>query len=99
MSAPLVLTFSHRYKFEASPPPNDPSAFVYWDGGVLEVSTDGGTSWTDVADYVDPGYVGALGDLADNPLANREAYADESPDWPAMQKVVLDFGSAFAGAA
>ncbi len=97
-SAPLVLTFSHRYKFEASPPPNDPSAFVYWDGGVLEVSTDGGTSWTDVADYVDPGYVGTLGDLADNPLANREAYADESPDWPAMQKVVLDFGSAFAGA-
>ena len=34
LDASFVVTFSHRYSFEADT--------IYWDGGVIELSTDGG---------------------------------------------------------
>ena len=35
------FTFSHRYSFEYS-------GTSYYDGGVIEISTDNGTTWADV---------------------------------------------------
>ncbi|MBL9022850.1 MAG: M36 family metallopeptidase [Myxococcales bacterium] len=93
-SEAFVLSFSHRYKFEAS---ESNGTFVTWDGSVIEYSVDGGSSWDDVSTLVDPGYTGTIGDLAENPLSNREGYVAESPGWPDMQPVTLDFGSQLAG--
>jgi hypothetical protein len=84
----LVVTFQHRYQFEQS-------QNVNWDGGVIEVSKDGGQNWDDVVSYVDPGYDGTLGDpqnQATNVLKGRQGYAGQSASWPALEAVSLDFG-------
>jgi len=87
---PFVLRFDHRFDFEA----NDDTL---WDGGVIELSTDGGTTWRDVAEFVDPGYTGPLTDRASNPLSDRSAYSRNNPSFPASDPVRLDFGTMFAG--
>ena len=45
-SAASVLSFRNNYSTEYDPPP----AEVFWDGFVLDVSTDGGTTW-DITDH------------------------------------------------
>jgi MYXO-CTERM domain-containing protein len=93
----LVLSFSHRHEFEASPlDPNDPNSLEFWDGAVVEVREDGG-SWEDVSTYGDPGYGGVIGSLADNPLSGRDGYVANNPSWPAMDGVSVSLGAAFAG--
>ncbi|MEJ7733358.1 MAG: M36 family metallopeptidase [Polyangiaceae bacterium] len=94
----LVLAFSHRHSFEVSPEdPSDPtSPLIFWDGAVVEISTDG-DQWIDVADLGDPGYGGAIGDLADNPLADRQAYVAQNAGWPGSDAVQIDLGSSLAG--
>jgi hypothetical protein len=90
---PLVLRFSHRHQFEA-----DQSAF--WDGGVIEISTDGGAGWTDVATYADPGYGGTIGDpqnQAVNVLKDRSGYVGQNDSWPEEDTVEIDLGTALAG--
>ena len=88
---PFVFKFAHAYSLEG----DDVTLF---DGGVIEASTDGGATWTDVADLgVDPGYTGALFDASGNPLSGRLAYSATSPGFPARLPVVLDFGTQFAG--
>ena len=83
---PLVLSFSHRYRFEET-----------WDGGVIEYTTDGGTTWTDVSDLgVDLGYDQVL-NSGDNPIAGRQAYTGQSASWPRRQDVSLDLGTSLAG--
>jgi MYXO-CTERM domain-containing protein len=92
-SEPLVISFSHRHQFEAS-------QGVYWDGGVVEVSVDNGQSWTDVSDFVDPGYGEIIGDPDDgakNVLKDRSGFVAQNASWPEPDAVTLDFGSAFAG--
>ncbi|MFH2009669.1 MAG: M36 family metallopeptidase [bacterium] len=84
------ITFVHRYSFEYS-------NSTYWDGGVIEISANGGDSWFDVNLDVDPGYDGQLTDQSGNPLSNRWAYANESPSWPGTDTVTLDFGTTYAG--
>lgn len=91
-SDPLVLSFVHRYELEAEPG-------TFWDGGVIELSTDGGASWEDVSTYVTTGYDGTLTDRADNPLSFREAYSGQNPSHPDADAVRLDFDTALAGEA
>jgi hypothetical protein len=72
---PLTLQFWHKRDME----PNSPGCF---DGGILEVSTDSGASWTQVSDadlLTDP-YNGPVSDAYDNPLANLDAWCDVQ-DW------------------
>ncbi len=88
---PFVLTFSHAYSLEG-----DPSAL--FDGGVVELSLNGGATWSDVTEFgVDPGYTGALFVGSGNPLAGRQAYSGISPGFPTRNQVSLDFGTIFAG--
>lgn len=86
----FTMAFDHRFKFEVDDTTN-------WDGSVIEVSTDDGASWADLADYADLGYGGPIGNAAGNPLADRAAFVGVSPDYPAMQPFSVDFGMAFAG--
>jgi len=86
---PFVVRFDHRYSFEADT--------IFWDGAVIEFSTDGGNTWVDVATLVDPGYGGELTDLGGNPLALRPAFVAQSEGYPAFTRAELDFGTALTG--
>ena len=88
-SDPLVITFLHAYDFEFTDG-------TYWDGGLLELSTDGGQNWQDLSTWLDPGYDGAINNEV-NPIHMRPVFGGQSPDFPAPHKVTLDLGSTFAG--
>jgi len=68
------LHFRQAFDFEYNQ-----SGSSYYDGGVLEYSTDNGSTWTDAEDLIDSGqdYSGTIysGPYADNPLKGREAFA------------------------
>ncbi len=82
---PFVVSFRHRYSFESP----------VFDGGVIELSSDGGATWTDVGAAA--GYNGALGTASANPLGGRAAYVNQSTDYPAYSSRTLDLGLAYAG--
>ncbi|MBX3261401.1 MAG: M36 family metallopeptidase [Labilithrix sp.] len=73
------LTFKHRWSFKRSVRRN-----VDIDGGVVEISVDGGKTWEDVSTYGKIDYNTTLdaSDRTDNPLKGREAYGAESPGYP-----------------
>jgi MYXO-CTERM domain-containing protein len=96
---PFTVSFAHAYSFEASPPPDPmiPMPQEFFDGGVVEISTDGGMSWIDISIYTPtPGYSGEI--TADyNVLSGRGAFVGRNPSYPARDTVTLDFGDKFAG--
>jgi hypothetical protein len=86
----LVVTFDHKFSFEA-----DTKKPTWFDGGVIELTSDGGATWADVATLgVTPGYGGALD--TGNPLKGRQAFVGTNPSWPMRDTVTLDFGTAYA---
>jgi large repetitive protein len=85
------LRFVHRHSFEVDEEP------TFWDGGVIELSSDEGVTWQDVLDFADPGYAGPLSNEADNPLSDRPAFSGQNPSWPDTDTVDINFGAAFAG--
>ena len=63
---------------------------------MLEISTDGGSSWTDLGDHITAnGYNGTISSCCSNPLGDREAWVDDLTEWT---QVEVDL-SAFAGEA
>ncbi|MDB5201694.1 MAG: type sorting protein [Ferruginibacter sp.] len=63
---PAVLSFWHHYDTEDG-----------WDGGVVEMSTNGGANWTDLGAYMTQNkYNGALG--TGSALANRAAFTGQN---------------------
>jgi MYXO-CTERM domain-containing protein len=91
---PFVITFQHRFQFETGTSGGQP---VFFDGGIIEVSSDGGVTFRDVATLAKPGYTATLGGGATNPLVGRAAFAGTSPGYPALQPLTLDFGQTLAG--
>jgi hypothetical protein len=81
-SAAAVLSFRNYFNTEYDPPP----AEVFWDGGVLEVSSPNinGGDFTDVTDPAvggsipTGGYTGEISGIANNPLAGRMAWSGDS---------------------
>lgn len=70
-AAPPTMTFWHNWNTEDG-----------WDGGMVEISTNGGASWTDLgANMTENGYNGSLGSGSNNPLANRNAFTGNSNGW------------------
>ena len=89
----FTLTFDHRHQFEAS-------QGVNYDGGVLEISTNGGGSWADITQFGDPGYGGTIGDpqgQAQNVLKDRDGFVDQNSGWPGMDTVTVSMGKSLAG--
>ncbi|WP_343073381.1 myxosortase-dependent M36 family metallopeptidase [Pyxidicoccus fallax] len=86
---PLSLVFRHAYSFEFDPD-------GYYDGAVIEISEDGGQTWTDIGDSL---YNGELfeyeGNL--NPLAGHRAIVGATPGFPAFITSTLNLGTAYAG--
>ncbi|MEJ7702021.1 MAG: FG-GAP-like repeat-containing protein [Pyrinomonadaceae bacterium] len=65
-----TVTFRNKYDTEAG-----------WDGGVLEISINGGAFQDILAaggSFVEGGYNGTLGESSVNPLANRQAWTGNS---------------------
>lgn len=94
-SQPFVISFEHRYSFEFEI--DNTMMPVYYDGAVIEVSSDAGKTWQDLSMYVEPGYIGTITNVSGNPLATRKAYGGESAGWPARKKVSFDLGTKLAG--
>ncbi len=88
--ADLTIAFSHRFAFEFT----NNTAF---DGGLIEVSPDGGATWTDLAALMDPGYNGTITDQADNPLKTRRAFVHQNPSYPGFDHVSVALGRKLAG--
>ncbi|MEP7254523.1 MAG: M36 family metallopeptidase [Ferruginibacter sp.] len=66
-ASPLKLTFWGYINSESG-----------WDGGVVEISTNGGTNWSDLGTYITSGkYNGTLG-TSSNPLSGRSAFTGNS---------------------
>lgn len=65
------LQFYHQYRLENG-----------FDGGVVEISADGGDTWEDVGaeNFLENGYNLTLED-SDNPLSGRPAFSDASSDF------------------
>lgn len=86
------LRFFHRFDTEAG-----------FDGGVLEVSTDGGTTWFDILDtdgaaipanperFVVGGYNSTISDCCSSPLANRAAWSGATSGWEEVTLDLADF--------
>jgi hypothetical protein len=85
----LTLTLRHRHSFESD-------ADERYDGGVIQTSIDGGTSWTDVAAGAAPYGDAPLSACCRNPLAGRPAFVDQSPGYPAFVDQTVNLGTAFA---
>jgi hypothetical protein len=82
--APLAISFRHRFSFEATG----------WDGGVIELSSDGGATWTDIGTSA---YNGATNASTSSPLGkNHRAFVNRMVGWPEFTNVNLNLGTAFA---
>jgi hypothetical protein len=71
------LTFRHNFNLEASADPN-----IGFDGGVLEISTDGGNTFRDIlaagGSFVIGGYNRTIADDRGSPIAGRQAWSGNS---------------------
>jgi hypothetical protein len=87
LSSTSHLIFWHRFVFEDT-----------FDGGVLEVSTNGGGTWVDVGagSFISGGYNGTIDTGFASPIAGRQAWTGNSPSLPGMNLVEVDLGT-FAG--
>ena len=76
--APLSLTFRHNFNLEASG--EDPN--LGFDGGVLELSTDGGNPFQDIlaagGTFVMGGYNRTISSDRGSPIAGRRAWSGNS---------------------
>jgi uncharacterized protein (TIGR03382 family) len=96
-SEPFGFTFRHRHSFDAN-------VNLAFGGGIVEVSDNGGTSWTDVGTLsgaLSPAYNGAVAGNLDNPLApsttSRAAFVRRNAAWPGFSTVTVSLGSRYAG--
>ncbi len=72
VGAGSTLTFWHMYWFEGTS----------YDGSVLEISINGGTSWSDLgAAITSGGYNGTISTCCSNPLGGRQAWTGDLTTW------------------
>jgi hypothetical protein len=81
------FSFTHRWNFENN-----------FDGGILEISTDGGATWTQIpaANFTAVPYNSA-GLLAGAPgVGGKPAYTNKNVGWPAYVTSTVDLGVTYA---
>ena len=87
----FTMGYSHRFDFEYS-------TGTAFDGGVVEISTNGGATWTDAEMLgATPGYTQTITTTSGNPLGGRRAYGRRNAAYPARNTASLAFGNQFAG--
>ncbi|MCY1020158.1 myxosortase-dependent M36 family metallopeptidase [Pyxidicoccus sp. MSG2] len=80
------FTFQYRHVLEQD-----------YDGAVIELSEDGGLTWTDLGAFLSPSYTTLIQPEGGNPIENRMAYSGESEGYPAFIQGVADLGTTYAG--
>ncbi|MEM8997579.1 MAG: hypothetical protein AAGF23_22530, partial [Acidobacteriota bacterium] len=82
IGAGAVLEFWHSVDTEST-----------YDGGVLEYSTDGGTTWLDIdpARFIEGGYNAVLNTGFSNPLPGRDAWSGSTSGWVRVAVDLADF--------
>jgi hypothetical protein len=81
---PLIISFLHRFSFESGG----------WDGGVIEISTNGGASWTDIGVG---SYNGSTNAVTSAPIgASRPAFVNRMTGWPNFATVTRNLGLTYA---
>ena len=83
----VSMQFYHRFVFETIEAP------ASFDGGVLEYSTNNGTSWTDGGSLITEGGYNAVLAGPGNPLTGREAWGTTSPGHPAFTRVTVNLNT------
>ena len=75
LAAPVTVAAGHRLSFWHSR-----GLEAGFDGGVVEVSTNGGGTWTDIgaAAFTANGYNGTISTCCSNPIAGRQAFTGSS---------------------
>lgn len=92
-TGPLTVTFKHRFDFERS-------STEFFDGAVLEVSSNNGGTWTDVGAMSMPGYTGTLTtsqNQSANPLRGQRAFVGKSAMYPSFITETVSLGTTYAG--
>jgi len=102
-SEPFRIAFRHRHWFDATTEAN--GDLIPLDGGVVEISTDDGQSWSDIGAAASPGYSAApiaAGNF--NPLEGRRSFAGispgasrETPSTSPFTISTIDLGTSYAG--
>jgi hypothetical protein len=93
VSPPLIVgsgafgfTFQTAYKFSTNTNA----------GGVVEISTDDGATWSDVGNSMSPGYNSSI-TLPGMPLNGRQVFGKTSASYPSRYTVSASLGTAYAG--
>jgi hypothetical protein len=89
-SGPFTIVFTHRHSFEMD-------ATNKYDGGVVELSPNGGASWVDIGALGSPGYNGTLFTGSGNPLSGRNAFVGTNPSYPNLDTQTIGLGTTYAG--
>ncbi|MEO5616559.1 MAG: M6 family metalloprotease domain-containing protein [Candidatus Eisenbacteria bacterium] len=77
-SASSVVTYWHRYDTEDD-----------WDGYVLELSSDGGATWTDAGDLTNIGYDDAVMTNPQSTISGRRSWNGLNAGFPQFEQVTL----------
>ncbi|MDP1829862.1 MAG: myxosortase-dependent M36 family metallopeptidase [Archangium sp.] len=91
-AGPATIAFKHRFDFERN-------TTEFFDGAVLEVSSNGGATWTDIGTSSTPGYTGTLTtsqNQSSNPLMGQRAFVGKSLNYPTFNAETIDLGTRFA---
>jgi hypothetical protein len=81
VGAGSTLTFWHQHQFESS-----------YDGAVLEISTNGGATWTDLGPHITAnGYNGTISSAYGNPLGGRQGWVSDLNTWTQVEVDVSSF--------
>jgi large repetitive protein len=94
--ADFSFTFKHRYRFEWQDKDARNPIEQYYDGGVIELSTDGIT-WIDIGESATPTYNATIVSEGKSPIVGRKAYSADSANYPAWETVTVSLGQQYAG--
>ncbi|MFK8011721.1 MAG: choice-of-anchor J domain-containing protein, partial [Marinicellaceae bacterium] len=86
LSGQYYLIFSHKYDFEA-----DSS---YYDGGQLQITTNGGNTWTDLNQFITlGGYNETISDSFASPIRGQLAWAGEEENFTTVEVDLTSFAN------
>jgi len=93
-SGDFTISFEQRYRFEFT----GGTTPAYFDGMILELSADGGATWSDIGAFASPGYNHTLATGGGNVLEGRPAFTATSTNYPTpFIPTSVDLGTAYAG--
>jgi hypothetical protein len=87
----FTFSFKHKHSFETAAGPQ------FWDGGVLEITTNGGTSWTDIGASATPTYGGTIEVNVESPISGQPAFVSTNTSFPNFDTINVNLGSTYAG--